>query len=72
MAVLLAQKARRSNIEAGLAEEQLDLFQDGLARLSGLIPKQRHRDGFAFIKTEPWPVNGATFAVLGDFHFSAQ
>jgi hypothetical protein len=54
-----------------MAQKSPDLSQNGLAWLSGLIPEQRHRDGFGFIKTEPWTVNGTALAMLRDFHFNA-
>jgi len=62
----------RPNLEAGLAKERPDLLHNGLAWLSGLIPEQRHRDGFGLTETEPWPVNRTALAMLRDFNFSAR
>ena len=52
------------------AQKSLNLPQNGFAWLSGLIPEQRHRDGFRFTKTEPWPVNGTAFTMFGDFNLN--
>jgi hypothetical protein len=51
-------------------QKSQDLFQNGFAGLSGLIPEQRHRDGFGFTETELWPVNGTAFTVFGDFNLN--